>query len=152
MARRTPANRVVLHPGSRPRQGRVVRGTVSPRSKEFYDRARERLEGARKNLEHGEYAIAVGAAYYAMLYGARAALSEHDRHAKTHRGTWNVLRQTLVADGFIPAAFVAEAERIAELREGADYDALVVERDQAERAVDAGERFLAALGDVLDLS
>ena len=42
---------------------------MSPRSKEFYERARERLEGARKNLEQGEYAIAVGAAYYAMLYG-----------------------------------------------------------------------------------
>ena len=47
---------------------------MSPRSKEFYDRARERLKGANKILEQGEYAIAVGAAYYAMLYAARAAL------------------------------------------------------------------------------
>src|SRR5215213_1198713 len=29
-------------------------------------------------------------------------------------------------------------------RERADYDALIVEREQAERAVDAAERFLAA--------
>ena len=35
---------------------------MSPRSQEFYDRARERLEGAKKNLNQGEYAIAVGAA------------------------------------------------------------------------------------------
>jgi uncharacterized protein (UPF0332 family) len=125
---------------------------VSPRSKEFYDRARERLDGARKNLDQGEYAIAASAAYYAMLYGARAALSERDRHAKTHRGTWNMLRQALVAEGLLPAALVAEAERMAELREGADYDALVVEHEQAERAVEAGERFLAAIADVLDLS
>ncbi len=78
----------------------------------------------------------MGAAYYAMLYGARAALSERDRHAKTHRGTWNMLRQTLVPDGSLPAEIVAEAERLAELREGADYDALVVEREQAVRATE----------------
>ena len=123
---------------------------MSPRSQEFYARARERLEGARKNLEHGEYGIAVGAAYYAMLYGARAALSERDRHAKTHRGTWNLLRQTLVADGSLPADLVAEAERLAELREGADYDALPVERKQALRAIDSAQRFLAALDELLD--
>jgi uncharacterized protein (UPF0332 family) len=123
---------------------------LSPRSKEFYERARERLEGARKNLEQGEYAIAVGAAYYAMLYGARAALSERDMHAKTHRGTWNMLRQALVADGSLPAELVAEAERMAELREGADYDALVVEREQAERAIDSADRFLSSLDDLLD--
>lgn len=124
---------------------------MSPRSKEFYERARERLEGARKNLEQGEYAIAVGAAYYAMLYGERAVLSERDRHAKTHRGTWNMVRQTLVTDGSLPAELVAEAERMAELLEGADYyDALAVEREQAEHATNSAERFLSALDELLD--
>ena len=33
------------------------------------DRAQERLRDGRMNLEHGAYAIAVGAAYHAMLYG-----------------------------------------------------------------------------------
>lgn len=122
---------------------------MSPRSREFYDRATERLAGARKNVAQGEYAIAVGAAYYAMLYGARAALSERDQHAKTHRGTWNLLRQTLVADGSLPAELVAEAERMAELREGADYDAVVVERESAERAVASADRFLSALDALL---
>ena len=122
---------------------------MTPRSQEFYDRATERLEGARKNLAQGEYAIAVGAAYYAMLYGARVALSERDRHARTHRGTWNLLRQTLVADGALPAEVVAQAERMAELREGADYDASVVEREQAERAVDSAGRFRSLLDEPL---
>ena len=122
---------------------------MSPRSKEFYDRARERLKGANKILEQGEYAIAVGAAYYAMLYAARAALSECDLYAKTHRGTWNIVRQTLVTDGALDAELVSDAWRLAELRERADYDALIVEREQAERAVDAAERFLAAVDEVL---
>lgn len=123
---------------------------MSPRSREFYDRAGERLEGARKNVAQGEYAIAAGAAYYAMLYGARAALSERDLRARTHRGTWNLLRQTLVAEGSLSAELVAEAERMAELREGADYDAVEVEREPAQRAVDSAERFLAALDSLLD--
>ncbi|MGH2990586.1 MAG: HEPN domain-containing protein [Solirubrobacterales bacterium] len=123
---------------------------MSPRSKEFYDRARERLMWARRNLEQGGYAIAVGAAYYSMLYGARAALSERDLHAKTHRGTWNLFRQTFVAGGSLPAELVGEAERLAELREAADYDALAVEREQAEGAVASAERFLSALDELLD--
>jgi len=122
---------------------------VSPRSQEFYDRARERLEGARKNLDQGEYAIAVGAAYYAMLYGARAALSERDLYAKTHRGTWNLLRQTLGADESFPPGLIKEAERLAELREAADYDALVVDERQAQHAVGTAERFLSALDELL---
>jgi uncharacterized protein (UPF0332 family) len=122
---------------------------VSPRSQEFYDRARERLEGARRSLEQGDYAIAVGAAYYAMLYGARAALSERDRYAKTHRGTWMLLRQTIGAEGSFPLELISEAGRLAQLREAADYDALIVEEGQAERAVESAERFLAALDDLL---
>lgn len=122
---------------------------MSPRSKEFYNRARERLDGARKNLDQGEYAIAVGAAYYAMLYGARAALSERDRYAKTHRGIWNLLRQTVVAEGSFPPELVSQAERLAELREAADYDALIVEEGQAKSAIDSAERFLSALDELL---
>ena len=122
---------------------------MSPRSQEFYDRARERLEGARRSVDQGDYAIAVGAAYYAMLYGARAALSERDLYAKTHHGTWILLRQTLGAEESFPLELVKEAERLAELREAADYDALVVEEDQAKRAVDSAERFLSALDELL---
>jgi uncharacterized protein (UPF0332 family) len=122
---------------------------VSPRSKEFYDHARERLAGARRSLDQRDYAIAVGAAYYAMLYGARAALSERDLYAKTHRGTWNLLRQTVAPDESFPLEFISDAERLAELREAADYDALAVDEAQAEQAVVLAERFLAALDELL---
>lgn len=122
---------------------------MSPRSREFFDRARARLEDARTTLEHGLHEIAVGAAYYAMLYAARAALSERDLHAKTHSGTWSLVRQTLVADGSLPSELVAEAERLARVREGADYDAVVVDRQQAEQAVESAARFVAALADLL---
>lgn len=122
---------------------------MSPRSQEFYDRARERLEAARKNLNLGEYAVTVGVSYYAMLYGARAALSERDLYAKTHRGTWHLLRQALRSEEAFPLELINEAEELGELREAADYDALVVEERQAAHAVDSAERFLSALDELL---
>jgi uncharacterized protein (UPF0332 family) len=123
---------------------------MSPRSEEFMASARERLKAARNAISGGTPSAAVSDAYYAGLYAARAALSERDLYAKTHRGTWNLVRQTLVADGSLPAELVSEAGRLAQLREAADYDAAVVEREQAERAIDAAERFLRALDELLD--
>jgi uncharacterized protein (UPF0332 family) len=59
---------------------------VSARSAEFLDEARKRLRTARAALGVDDPAGAVSAAYYAMLYAVRAALSEEDRYAKTHAG------------------------------------------------------------------
>src|SRR3954451_16725309 len=44
-------------------------------------------------LAGGHAATAVSTAYYAMLYAARAALSERDRHARSHAGTWGLFRE-----------------------------------------------------------
>jgi uncharacterized protein (UPF0332 family) len=54
---------------------------MSPRSEEFMDQARDRVALAREVLISGHLEGAVSAAYYAMLYAARAALSENDEHA-----------------------------------------------------------------------
>lgn len=48
--------------------------------------ARDRLEAARRNIGTSFTFVAVHEAYYAMLYAARAALSEEDRYAKTQAG------------------------------------------------------------------
>ncbi|MGH2963249.1 MAG: HEPN domain-containing protein [Solirubrobacterales bacterium] len=65
---------------------------MSPRSAEFLAEARKRLRTARAALGVRDPAGAVSAAYYAMLYAVRAALSEEDRYAKTHAGTWGEFR------------------------------------------------------------
>jgi uncharacterized protein (UPF0332 family) len=53
----------------------------------------------------------VSAAYYAMLYAARAALSEQDRYAKTHSGTWTLFRETFVRDGRFDPALARAADQ-----------------------------------------
>ena len=74
--------------------------------------------------------MALSGAYYAMLYAIRAALSERDVYAKTHRGAWNEFGR-FVATGEFDGDLVAAAQRVQSQREDADYDAWLVPRDEA---------------------
>ena len=49
---------------------------MSPRSDEFLAQGRDRAAAAAELLRADHLEAAVSAAYYSMLYGARAALSE----------------------------------------------------------------------------
>ena len=107
--------------------------------------ARERLAAARASLTSGFPPAAVSLAYYAMLYAARAALSEEDRYAKTHSGTWNLFGQTFVETSRFDRALFKRAQDVFPLRLGADYDALPVDRGQAKAVVELAGRFLRAI-------
>ena len=117
---------------------------MSPRSEEFLATARDRLALARTGLAAGFPTGATSAAYYGMLYAARAALSEEDRNAKTHSGVWALFRQTFVETGRFDERLFSEAHATQKLRERADYDALVVPAEEAERIVDLADRFVTA--------
>jgi uncharacterized protein (UPF0332 family) len=80
-----------------------------------------------------------------MLYAARAALSEEDKNAKTHRGTWDLFKQALVDRGRFDAELYKRARNAQRTREQADYDALMVPREDAEEIVELAERFVAAV-------
>lgn len=114
---------------------------MSPRSREFLDRARERLVAARA-LAATTPDLAISVAYYAMLYAARAALSEQDLYAKTHTGTWNLFHTTFVANRRFDAGSLADARAIQGRREAIDYDAAVASSDDASAAVILAERFI----------
>lgn len=118
---------------------------MSPRSEEFIAEARERLRVARAAVESEAFSAAASLAYYAMLNAARAALSEEDRYAKTHSGTWHLFREAFVGSGRFDATLASRAERTQELRLGADYEAQHVAAEDAEDTVDLAERFVAAV-------
>lgn len=77
-----------------------------------------------------------------MFYAARAALSERDRYARTHRGTWQLFGE--VFPGF-DAMLLGESRRAQPKREEADYEAWVPTAEQAGAALDVAGRFLAAV-------
>ena len=117
---------------------------MSPRSSEFLEAARRRLAAAGVAAAE-DPSTALSAAYYAMLYGARAALSERDASAKTHRGTWHEFRSTFVEDGTIDPELAAEVQKIQPEREQADYDAWSAPAEEAQRAIELADRFLTAI-------
>lgn len=107
--------------------------------------AREWLAGSQSTLAAGFAPGAVSLGYYAMLYAARAALSEEDRYAKTHSGTWNLFRETFVATTRFDEVLFERAQRTLPLRMAADYEARQVPYDDAEEVVNLAGRFLAAI-------
>lgn len=121
---------------------------MKPRSAEFLAAARTRLASARR-LADADPATCLSAAYYAALYAARAALSEHDVQARTHRGAWHEFRQRFVSSGPIDAELATDMQRLQAEREQADYDAAEIPLEDAKAAVAAAERFIAAVAAAL---
>jgi uncharacterized protein (UPF0332 family) len=117
---------------------------MSPRSTEFLEAARRRLKAASMVVE-GDPSTALSAAYYAMLYAARAALSEHDIYAKTHRGTWHEFRRVFVDTGLFDRELAVSVQKIQPEREQADYDAWPAPAEEALRAIELAQAFLAAI-------
>jgi uncharacterized protein (UPF0332 family) len=107
--------------------------------------ARARLEGAHGALAGGFRPLAVSAAYYAMLYAARAALSEQERYAKTHSGTWTLFRETFVRDGRFDPELARMADQTLELREAGDYDARAISPEEAATVLAHAEEFVQAV-------
>ncbi len=117
---------------------------MSPRSSEFLDAARRRLAAAEAVADE-DSSTALSAAYYAMLYSARAALSERGVYAKTHRGAWHEFRGAFVDSGEIDAGLVARVQKIQPEREQADYDAWLAPAEESKRAIELARDFLAAV-------
>jgi uncharacterized protein (UPF0332 family) len=122
---------------------------VSPRSEEFIEQARDRLAMAREVLAAGHREGAVSAAYYSMLYAARATLSEDDENARTHRGMWNLFRIKYVTTDAFDAALFTTAQHAQVAREGGDYSAVTPSEDEAERYVKGAADFIAAVDRML---
>ncbi len=118
---------------------------MSPRSEEFFDRAQDRLRSARHQLAAGHAETAASTAYYAALYAARAALSEHDLNARSHRGLWHLLRERVSARGEIPDELVTPLQKAQRLREAVDYDAVRISEHQARTLLADAERLIDAV-------
>jgi uncharacterized protein (UPF0332 family) len=114
------------------------------RSLEFLEVARRRLATARIVLDD-DPATALGLAYYAMLYAARAALSERDVSARTHRGTWYEFRRAFVEPGSFPADLATAAQKVQPEREDADYEAWAPPPEEARRVLEVARAFVAAV-------
>lgn len=122
---------------------------MSPRSDELFAGAREWLRAAEVSLEAGHASGAAGNAYYAMLYAARAALSEEDRYAKTHNGVWTLFADLFVRTGRFDRALYSTARDAETRRLSVHYDAVILPEADGRIAVDDARRFVEAVAAVL---
>lgn len=123
---------------------------MSPRSAELLVRAREGIASARTQVDAGHAATAISTAYYAMLYAARAALSERDRHARTHAGTWALFRDEFVLAGEFDEQLSQAAQRAQARREASDYAAESFDLAEARQLVATADRFVDAVERLTD--
>jgi uncharacterized protein (UPF0332 family) len=114
------------------------------------DQARDRVESARMALAAGHLEVAVSTAYYAMLYAARAALSEGDEYARTHGGTWHLFHERYVTTGAFDQHLHALAQGAQRTREAGDYEAVTPDRGEAERLVAGAADYVAAVEGMLE--
>jgi uncharacterized protein (UPF0332 family) len=113
------------------------------------DQARDRAASAREILTSGHLEAAVSLAYYAMLYAARAALSERDEYARTHSGTWHLFHERYVTTGAFDQHLHALAHDAQRTREEGDYEAVTPDRGEAERIVAGAADYIAAVEHML---
>lgn len=112
--------------------------------------ARERLAEAATDLAASHLAGAASAAYYAMLYAARAAMSERDLYAKTHSGTWSLFSKEFVSTGELDRELAGAAASAQTVRELCDYEATPPSRADATTLVEVAGRFVDAVEEMLD--
>lgn len=123
---------------------------MSPRSKEYFWRAHRSLESAKLLRSKGLFEDAVSRAYYVILEAAKGALSEHGRHAKTHRGVWSQFNDLFISNGLVDGSWSTVIGKLQYEREQSDYEAKKLDQESADSAVDQAEQFLMMLESMLE--
>lgn len=122
---------------------------MSPRSEEYFWRAKRSLKSAVLLLSEGLYEDAVSRAYYAMVEAAQGALSERDISTKTHSGLWAKFKEMFIDEGEIDASWPGEVARAQSLRERGDYEAEQVSQRVAAEIVASASAFVSAVEEEL---
>lgn len=118
---------------------------MKPRSKEYLREADRFVTAARVLLEAQLPENSAAEAYQAMFAAARASLSELDREARTHRGTWTLFDQLFVRQDLFEGRLRDAARNAEELRYDSDYRLGGASQEEAERVLADAEEFVSAV-------
>jgi uncharacterized protein (UPF0332 family) len=117
---------------------------LKPRSEEYMREADRFVAAARVLLDAELPENSAAEGYQAMFAAARAALSEIDREAKTHRGTWTLFDQLFVRSDVFDSRLRTAARNAEELRYDSDYRLGGASQEEAKRVLADAEEFVAA--------
>lgn len=123
---------------------------MSPRSAEYFAQAERFLRAASMLRDGGIPQNAASEAYYAVVWAARAALSERDLCPRTHAGVWTLFGDLFVKTQRFDAELAAAAKGTERLRLDSDYRFGGASAEEADEALDVAERFVRAVREMLD--
>jgi uncharacterized protein (UPF0332 family) len=123
---------------------------LKPRSEEYLSEADRFLKAARVLLEAGISQNSAAEAYQAMWSAACAALSELDREARTHRGTWSLFDELFVKRDLFDGDLFRAARTAEELRYDSDYRLGGATADEAKRVLAQAEEFVAGVREIFN--
>ncbi len=115
------------------------------RSEEYLGEADRFLSAARVLLEAKLPENSAAEAYQAMFSAARAALSELDREARTHGGTWTLFDQLFDRPDLFEGRLRKAARNAEELRYDSDYRVGGASQEEAKLVLADAEEFVAAV-------
>jgi uncharacterized protein (UPF0332 family) len=118
---------------------------LRPRSEEYLREADGFLAAARVLLNATLPENSAAEAYQAMFSAARAALSELDREARTHHGTWTLFDQLFVSQDLFEGRLRDAARNAEELRYDSDYRLGGATQQEAQRVLADAEEFVTAV-------
>jgi uncharacterized protein (UPF0332 family) len=114
-------------------------------------RAEESIRAAKELVSNGYYDFAASRAYYAAFYAATAVLLADELEYGKHSGVIAAIHQRLVRTGRLDKKFGRDLNWLFELRSVGDYGVTIhVPQEDAEKAVDAAERFLRATKQIIE--
>jgi uncharacterized protein (UPF0332 family) len=122
----------------------------------FRARSIRALESARVLLREGDAAGAGNRAYYAMFDAVHAALRitgivSEGPGPKTHNGLISLFSKELVQTGQLDVAYSKALNKVQQIRLQGDYAAGPLSLEDATRAVEQAETFVAGLSEALPL-
>jgi len=110
------------------------------------ERAEQSIQAARQLASGGYYDFAASRAYYAAFYAATAVLLNEGLELSKHSAVVASIHQRFVKTGKLDKEQGKALSWLFELRSIGDYGGTVhVSRGDAEEAIQAAERFLAAM-------
>ena len=118
---------------------------MKPRSEEYLGEADRFLAAARVLLEADFPANSAAESYQAMFSAATAALSELDREARTHHGTWVLFEQLFVQQDLFEGRLRDAARNAEQLRYDSDYRLGGASPEEAKCVLEDAEEFVGAV-------
>lgn len=97
------------------------------------EKAKEDLESARINLEHGLYKASLNRSYYSIFHSIRAVNALNEFDSKRHSGVISHFNQFFIHTGCFDKGFYTIISSAFRLRERSDYDDFyIVTKEDAE--------------------